>query len=138
MSTKLVVGCIVCLVSAAHAQVSSTDGQVSTTTAGPSDLTISTFDPSNAVAPISLVEGPGIKVGEGTVLHPAFGRFSGTVVDPAGKPNADARLLLGPDGVEVTRPPFPANHTRRVARVGQPDRAVCSEFNKIWHCLSAR
>ncbi|HEX4454007.1 MAG TPA: hypothetical protein VH143_24255, partial [Kofleriaceae bacterium] len=41
------------------------------------DVPISAFDPDNAVAPISTVEGPGIKIGEGTVLHPAFGLEGG-------------------------------------------------------------
>src|SRR5512138_262374 len=37
------------------------------------------FDPSDAVAPISVVEGPGVKVGEGTVLHPVFGVETGFI-----------------------------------------------------------
>lgn len=40
---------------------------------------VATFDPSDAVAPISVVEGPGVKVGEGTVLHPIFGVETGFV-----------------------------------------------------------
>ncbi|MCX5742676.1 MAG: hypothetical protein NT062_09290 [Proteobacteria bacterium] len=52
------------------------DLQTSSATAG-GDLTFSTFDPSNAVSPISIVEGPGVKVGEGTVLHPVFGVETG-------------------------------------------------------------
>ena len=43
------------------------------------DQAIATFDPENAVAPISSVEGPGIKIGEGTVLHPVFGLETGVV-----------------------------------------------------------
>src|SRR5262245_51002854 len=39
--------------------------------------TVATFDPGDAVAPISIVEGPGVKVGEGTVLHPVFGVETG-------------------------------------------------------------
>jgi hypothetical protein len=35
------------------------------------------FDADDAVAPISIVEGPGVKVGEGTVLHPVFGLETG-------------------------------------------------------------
>ena len=39
----------------------------------PNEISISAFNPGDAVAPASTVEGPGIKVGEGTVLHPVFG-----------------------------------------------------------------
>lgn len=45
----------------------------------PNDISISTFDPENAVAPESSIEGPGIKIGEGTVLHPVFGMETGIV-----------------------------------------------------------
>lgn len=37
------------------------------------------FSPDDAVAPISVVEGPGIKVGEGTVLRPVLGVETGFV-----------------------------------------------------------
>jgi hypothetical protein len=40
---------------------------------------VAAFDPSDAVAPISIVEGPGVKVGEGTVLHPIFGVETGFI-----------------------------------------------------------
>jgi hypothetical protein len=40
---------------------------------------VATFDPSDAVSPISVVEGPGVKVGEGTVLHPVFGVETGFI-----------------------------------------------------------
>lgn len=40
---------------------------------------VATFDPSDAVAPVSVVEGPGVKVGEGTVLHPVFGVETGVI-----------------------------------------------------------
>jgi hypothetical protein len=43
------------------------------------DSPIGSFDPENAVAPTSAVEGPGIKIGEGTVLHPVFGLETGYV-----------------------------------------------------------
>ena len=43
------------------------------------ELLNSTFDPDNAVAPISYVEGPGWKVGEGTTLHPVVGAETGFV-----------------------------------------------------------
>ncbi|HEY1550218.1 MAG TPA: hypothetical protein VGG28_20460 [Kofleriaceae bacterium] len=39
----------------------------------PTDSPLASFDPDDAVAPITAVEGPGVKIGEGTVLHPAFG-----------------------------------------------------------------
>lgn len=54
--------------------------QVSLTAAGTSDpLTIATFDPENAIAPVSIIEGPGVKVGEGTVIHPVVGMETGVV-----------------------------------------------------------
>jgi hypothetical protein len=37
------------------------------------------FDPSDAINPIALVEGPGVKVGEGTVIHPQVGVEAGVV-----------------------------------------------------------
>lgn len=40
---------------------------------------IETFDPDAAVAPVSVVEGPGIKVGEGTVLRPVIGIETGFI-----------------------------------------------------------
>ncbi len=43
------------------------------------ELSITSFDPENAVAPETSIEGPGIKVGEGTVLHPVFGMETGVV-----------------------------------------------------------
>ncbi len=43
----------------------------------PTDSPVASFDPDDAVAPITAVEGPGIKIGEGTVLHPAFGLETG-------------------------------------------------------------
>ena len=42
-------------------------------------VSIGSFDPDQAVAPMSVVEGPGVKVGEGTVLHPIFGIETGFV-----------------------------------------------------------
>jgi hypothetical protein len=44
-----------------------------------SDIVISSFDPENAVAPDSGFEGPGVKVGEGTVLRPVFGVETGFI-----------------------------------------------------------
>lgn len=45
----------------------------------PAGVTITEFDPEAAVAPVSTVEGKGIKVGEGTILTPVFGLESGFV-----------------------------------------------------------
>ena len=46
---------------------------------GVTEAVIQTFDPENAVAPVSVVEGAGIKVGEGTILRPVFGVETGFV-----------------------------------------------------------
>ena len=43
------------------------------------DLSISSFDPENGTAPIDMVEGRGVKVGEGTTLHPVFGAQTGVL-----------------------------------------------------------
>ncbi len=45
----------------------------------PNDLSIASFDPEDMVAPVSTVEGPGIKIGEGTTLYPAFGVETGFI-----------------------------------------------------------
>lgn len=45
----------------------------------PNDISIASFDPENAVAADSSVEGHGIRVGEGTVLHPVLGMETGYV-----------------------------------------------------------
>lgn len=37
------------------------------------------ISPEGALAPISIVEGPGLKLGEGTVLHPIFGVETGFI-----------------------------------------------------------
>ena len=42
-------------------------------------VSIGSFDPDQSVAPMSVIEGPGVKVGEGTVLHPIFGMETGFV-----------------------------------------------------------
>lgn len=66
----------------AFADESTTDDamQVSSTASNPTaDLSITSFDAANAVAPISIVEGPGIKVGQGTTIHPVFGIETGFV-----------------------------------------------------------
>src|SRR4051812_18800126 len=41
--------------------------------------TSSAVNPWSSLAPISIVEGPGIKVGEGTVLHPIVGLETGYI-----------------------------------------------------------
>ena len=83
MTRKLALGILLCS-AVAHAE-------------GPSELTIAQFDPSQAVAPISVVEGPGIKIGEGTVLHPVFGMETGFVsnvfYNEVAKPAGILRLL---------------------------------------------
>jgi hypothetical protein len=43
------------------------------------DLSIAAFDPENGTAPIDMVEGSGVKIGEGTTLHPAFGAQTGVL-----------------------------------------------------------
>lgn len=64
MTRLLVIGCVLALATTASAQsIDST----------------ATFGADSAVSPISVVEGPGVKVGEGTVLHPIFGVETGYV-----------------------------------------------------------
>jgi opacity protein-like surface antigen len=43
------------------------------------NLSISAFDPNQQTAPIDMVEGAGVKVGEGTTLFPVFGAQTGVV-----------------------------------------------------------
>ncbi len=43
------------------------------------DVTNASFDSAVAVQPITSVEGHGVKVGEGTVLHPSFGVETGYI-----------------------------------------------------------
>ncbi len=45
----------------------------------PNGISITSFDPDDAVAPASTVEGRGIKIGENTVLHPVVGFETGFV-----------------------------------------------------------
>ena len=42
-------------------------------------LSISAFDPEAATAPVDMVEGNGVKIGEGTTLHPIFSAQTGVV-----------------------------------------------------------
>lgn len=63
----------------------------------PNNISVSAFDPAQAVAPISTVEGPGVKIGEGTVLHPVFGLETGVVSNvfyEQSDPNAAGVLRL--------------------------------------------
>ncbi len=60
-------------VSPVHADVGSPDS-----VSGISS-TSSSVNPSSSLAPISIVEGPGIKVGEGTVIHPIVGLETGFI-----------------------------------------------------------
>lgn len=57
----------------AFADVGSSDSVEGISDTGPSIV------PGGILAPISIVEGPGIKVGEGTVLHPIVGAETGFV-----------------------------------------------------------
>ena len=45
----------------------------------PNDITIGSFDPEDAVAPTTSIEGRGVSIGEGTVLRPVFGVETGVV-----------------------------------------------------------
>jgi hypothetical protein len=65
--TRLIVAfaCLVGLEAAASAQAP--------------NLSISSFDPELNVAPIDMVEGRGVKIGEGTTLHPVIGMETGVL-----------------------------------------------------------
>jgi hypothetical protein len=65
--TRLIalIGCLVCLEAVASAQAPNTS--------------ISAFDPEAGVAPIEMIEGKGVKIGEGTTLHPVVGMQTGVV-----------------------------------------------------------
>lgn len=66
----------------AHAQYAPYDPVDLSSTAPPGAagaLAIASFDPTDATAPISMVEGRGYKVSENTVVHPAFGLSTGFV-----------------------------------------------------------
>src|SRR5258708_5256413 len=43
------------------------------------NLSISSFDPEVQTAPSDMVEGRGVKIGEGTTLHPVIGMQTGVV-----------------------------------------------------------
>lgn len=62
-----------------------------------SNLSISSFDPEIGTAPIDMVEGRGVKIGEGTTLHPIVGMQTGVssnVFYEADNPNAAGVLRL--------------------------------------------
>jgi hypothetical protein len=61
----VMVGCVVCLEGVAAAQSP--------------NLSITSFDPDASTAPIDMVEGRGVKIGEGTTLHPVLGMETGVV-----------------------------------------------------------
>jgi hypothetical protein len=61
----VMVGCVVCLEGVAAAQTP--------------DLSIASFDPAAGTSPIDMVEGRGVKIGEGTTLHPVFALETGVV-----------------------------------------------------------
>lgn len=61
----------------ASAQTSPNGGAVAAAQFDPT--TIFSADPDSPTVPISSVEGPGVKIGEGTVLHPVFGLELGAV-----------------------------------------------------------
>ncbi len=67
MIRLLAAAVLIALSPVAHADVS------------PNDISIANFNPAQAVAPISTVQGPGVKIGEGTVLRPVFGVETGFV-----------------------------------------------------------
>src|SRR5262245_37566856 len=77
MSRLFIVAAILAGTTAAHAQAVITSAE--SKSSGIGDLTIAAFDPSDAVSAISVVEGPGWKVGEGTIVHPVFGIETGFV-----------------------------------------------------------
>lgn len=63
--------CVVAAYGAARAESPDTISGLSGTAPG--------ITPEGALAPISIVEGPGVKVGEGTVLHPIVGMETGFI-----------------------------------------------------------
>jgi hypothetical protein len=65
-------------------------------TSGP-NLSVSSFDPEVQTSPSEMVEGPGIKIGEGTTLHPVIGMQTGVVSNvfyEDANPNAAGVLRL--------------------------------------------
>ncbi|HEY5947188.1 MAG TPA: hypothetical protein VIV40_16910, partial [Kofleriaceae bacterium] len=64
----------------------------------PNDISIGAFNPEDAVAPVSSIEGSGIKIGEGTVLRPVFGIETGFVSNVFYETSGE-----GPNGAGVLR-----------------------------------
>jgi hypothetical protein len=75
--TRLMVVASIVVAAAGSANAQAVDLSAVSPPGASGNLAISGFDPSDAVAPISVVEGKGIKVGEGTVIHPYFGLSTG-------------------------------------------------------------
>jgi hypothetical protein len=77
MTCKItIIGLLVGLSSVASAQPLVDLSNVAPAGTGGS-LWVSSFDPTDATAPVSVVEGRGWKVGEGTVIHPVVGLSTG-------------------------------------------------------------
>jgi hypothetical protein len=60
-------------------RLASAEPTMTTTDTNSDPLQIAGFDPDQATAPISTVQGAGVKVGEGTLIHPVFGLETGFV-----------------------------------------------------------
>jgi len=94
---------------------------------------VASFDPSDAVAPISVVEGPGVKVGEGTVLHPIFGVETGFISnvfyeDEDPNPAGVLRLLaqMGAGSLPLSRLTSPGMLTYDQAGSGDEQTSAAS------------
>ncbi|HWO27135.1 MAG TPA: hypothetical protein VNO30_50745 [Kofleriaceae bacterium] len=95
---------------------------------------VATFDPSDAVAPVSVVEGPGVKIGEGTVLHPIFGAETGFISnvfyeDQDENPAGVLRLLaqIGAGSLPLSRLTSPGMLT--LDEAGDPQTSAQSAGN---------
>lgn len=95
------------------------------------------FDAGDAVDPISIVEGPGVKVGEGTVLHPVFGVETGVVSNvfyqeadahPAGLLRLLAQVGAGSLGKKRLATPGPVDENPLTA--GETDGRVANIDNQ--------
>jgi hypothetical protein len=81
-------------------------------------ISISSFNPDDAVAETTVVEGPGVKIGEGTVLHPVFGIETGFVSnvfyqDTNTQPSGVLRLIAQVGAASLS--------TARLAPMAAPD-----------------
>jgi hypothetical protein len=82
---------VACLSGGAFAQVA----VLSTENVNPNSLSTTDFNPDDAVSPVSIVQGPGVKIGEGTVLRPVFGVETGVTSNIFyANQNADGAGLL--------------------------------------------